>query len=218
MWMKNIHVLKHLALLGAIHEYVITSSSELAKALNISQQSASKHILRLIKEGLIIRELTARKQRIKLTEKGMDLLRREHVDYQRIFEFPKHFAIHGVVTTGFGEGRYYLTQKKYMDQFEKKLWFKPFEGTLNLKLSGSELSKLNLLRNTGGMLIKGFESEGRTFGDVECFLATMQNVECAIVIPQRSPYRDVIEIISKYHLRRTLGLNDGDVVEVVVSL
>jgi riboflavin kinase len=46
----------------------------------------------------------------------------------------------------------------------------------------------------------------------------MQNVECAIVIPQRSPYRDVIEIISKYHLRRTLGLNDGDVVEVMISL
>jgi len=38
------------------------------------------------------------------------------------------------------------------------------------------------------------------------------------VIPYRSHYNDVMEIVCKYHLRRTLGLNDGDAIEVRVSL
>jgi len=70
---------------------------------------------------------------------------------------------------------------------------------------------------------EGFEAEKKqfndfSFGDVQCHLATIQNIECAVVIPSRSHYSDVLEILCKYHLRRTLGLNDNDPIEVRVSL
>jgi riboflavin kinase len=43
-------------------------------------------------------------------------------------------------------------------------------------------------------------------------------MECAVVLPVRSHHIDIIEIICKYHLRRSLGLKDGDQVELIVSL
>ena len=53
---------------------------------------------------------------------------------------------------------------------------------------------------------------------VVCHPAKVQNIECAVVIPKRSHYEDIIEIICKYHLRRTLGLKDADVVEVRIQI
>jgi riboflavin kinase len=117
-----------------------------------------------------------------------------------------------------GEGQYYVTQEGYQDQFLAKLGFKPYEGTLNLRLVPQDIYKLDILRRSSGTLIKGFEKSGRTFGDVLCHLATIQNIECAVVVPTRSHYEDVVEILCKNHLRRTLGLVDGDLVEVRVSI
>ncbi len=215
---KQIATLKHIALMGGVHDYIAISSRELGNVLEISQQSASKKILELLGEGLIERDLGARRQRIKLTDKGFDLLRKEYSDYQRIFEMKDHLVIIGVVSSGLGEGQYYVNQEAYAEQFQKKLWFKPYEGTLNLKISHPELPKVDVLRGSEGIIIKGFEKEGRTFGDVKCFLATIHNMECAVVLPVRSHHTDIIEVICKYHLRRSLGLRDGDQVELVVSL
>ena len=169
-------------------------------------------------DDLIVRRLGARRQFIKLTNKGMNLLRKEYSEYQRLFELADYITIQGVVTSGLGEGKYYVTQKGYMDQFMDKLWFKPFEGTLNISISGGELNKLQLVRSLDGIPISGFETEGRTFGNGKCFLCDIQGVECAIMQPNRSHYENVLEIISKYYLRDKLELKDGDVVEIRVAL
>jgi len=215
---KHIATLKQIALLGGVHDYIAISSRELGELLDISQQSASKKILELLSNGLIERDLGARRQRIKLTEKGFDLLRKEYSDYQRVFEMKDHLVIIGTVISGLGEGQYYINQPEYLDQFQKKLWFRPYEGTLNIKVGESELPKMDILRKAEGIIIKGFEKEGRTFGDVKCFFAKVHNMECAVIMPERSHYTNVLETVCKYHLRRTLGLRDGDQVEVIISL
>jgi len=215
---KHITTLKQIALLGGVHNYIAISSRELGELLEISQQSASKKILELLSNGFIERDLGARRQRIRLTEKGFDLLRKEYSDYQRIFEMKDHMVIIGNIISGLGEGQYYVNQPEYQEQFQKKLWFKPYEGTLNVKIANQELPKLEILRKAEGISITGFEKEGRTFGDVKAFLAKVHNMECAVVMPNRSHYKNVIELMCKYHLRRTLGLQDGDQVEVIVSL
>ncbi|MGD0056696.1 MAG: DUF120 domain-containing protein [Methanomassiliicoccales archaeon] len=215
---KFVGALRQIALMGGLHDYVAVSSRELGDMLGMSQQSASKRILELLDEGLIYRDLGARRQRIKLTEKGTDLLRKEYLEYQKIFEMRDHVLIRGGVITGMGEGQYYVTQPGYMEQFAEKLGFEPYDGTLNIRVLPSDQSKLDALRRGGGIVIKGFEKNGRTFGDVRCYPTTIQNIDCAIVIPYRSHYNDVMEIVCKYHLRRTLGLNDGDGIEVRVSL
>jgi len=46
----------------------------------------------------------------------------------------------------------------------------------------------------------------------------MQNIDCAVILPSRSHYSEIMEVLCKYSLRRTLGLNDGDVVEIRVAM
>ncbi|TET89747.1 MAG: DUF120 domain-containing protein [Methanomassiliicoccales archaeon] len=207
-----------MALMGGIHDFVSVSSSELGRILSISQQSASKRILELLELGLLTRDLGARSQRIKITRTGIDSLMKEYADFKRIFELKDQLAIRGTVTTGLGEGQYYVQQKGYLDQFEKKLWFLPYEGTLNLRIESADLVKLNILESSEGILVDGFESEGRSFGEVRCFSAKIRGVECAVIMPVRSHHSNVLEVISKHHLRSTIGLEDGDLVELIVYL
>lgn len=214
----HIETLKTIALLGGLQEYVGVSSRELGTTIGVSQQSASQRILDLIRDGMLLRDLAARRQRIKLSSRGVDVLRREYADYERIFEVRETLTVSGVVASGLGEGAFYMRQKGYKEQFRKKLWFEPYEGTLNLKIQGADLAKVEILREHPGIEISGFEAGGRTFGGAKCFLSTLGHVEGAVIIPIRTHHTEVLEVISKHYLRGVLGLKDGDVVEVVVTL
>jgi len=194
------------------------SSRDLGKLVGVSQQSASQRILELIREGLVARDLATRRQRIRLTPKGADVLRKEYADYQRVFDIKETLTITGSVASGLGEGAFYMRQKGYKDQFRKKLWFEPYEGTLNLKIAGPDLAKLRILQENPGIEISGFEAAGRTFGGAKCFLATAGHVDCAVIMPIRTHHTDVLEVISKHYLRSALGLKDGDVLELNVTL
>ncbi len=186
--------------------------------MGVSQQSASHRILELIRDGLVARDLATRRQRIRLTPKGADVLRKEYADYQRVFEVKETLTIAGSVASGLGEGAFYMRQKGYKDQFRKKLWFEPYEGTLNLKIAGQDLAKLRILEENPGIEISGFEAAGRTIGGAKCFLATAGHVDCAVIMPIRTHHTDVLEVISKHYLRSALGLKDGDVIELTLTL
>jgi len=215
---KYTFALRKIALLRGIEDYVVLSSRELGDALEMSQQSASKRILELLDEKLIIRDLGARKQRIKLTQKGVDELKQEYSEYRRIFEVSDQITLHGVVSEGMGEGGYYICQVGYMTQFEEKLGFRPFEGTLNIIVDREDAGKLDLIRSAPGETIYGFTQEGRTFGRAIAHKAKIRNIDCAIVMPDRSHYENVIEIVCQYHLRRTLSIGNGDRVEIKVKV
>lgn len=215
---RDIAVLKTLAMLGAIDDHVVLSSRELGEALRTTQQTASHRILDLLKRGYLTRRVGARKQGLMLTSKGADVLRQEHADYMRIFEYTKELEVRGTLISGIGEGKYYIGLPEYKKQFREKLWFVPFPGTLNVKLAGGDLSKLNILREAEGIEISGFQRDGRTFGPGKCFLATVNGEECAVVIPQRTHHTDILEVISKHFLRDLLGLRDGDEVELHISI
>jgi len=214
----HVDTLKHIALLGGVKAFVALSSGALGEKLGLSQQSAAERILELLEAELVQRDLAGRRQRVRLTPKGLDVLRREYADYRRIFEVRAGVSVRGVVTSGLGEGAFYMKQRGYKDQFRQKLGYEPYEGTLNLRASDEELSKLDILREEPGILIEGFTDGGRTFGGAKVFLATVKGVECAVIIPLRTHHVDNLEVIAKNHLRTKLGLADGDAVEVDVRL
>jgi riboflavin kinase len=214
----DIQTLKEIALLGGVHDLVPVSSSEMAARLGLSQQAASKRVLDLVEQGLVERDMRHRKQRVRLTKEGLETLRGEHADYMRIFEVEDFLTIHGTVFTGLGEGAFYMSQEGYVSQFQEKLWFKPWPGTLNLRVEGRDRTFLEVLSGYEGIVIDGFESEGRTFGAVKAWFASIGSVDCAAIMPVRTHYADVLEVISKSYLRETVGLADGDVVELVVRL
>ena len=215
---KFTFALRRIALLGGLRDSVTVSSRELGEALEMSQQSASKRILELLEAKYIERDVGARKQQIRITPKGAELLKKEYLEYRKVFENTDKMIIHGKVAQGMGEGGYYICQPGYSDQIKEQLGFTPFEGTFNLDIVPEDVGKLDVIRKSKGIMINGFVSEGRTFGNVIAYKAKIKNLVCAIVVPERSHYRETIEIICQYHIRRTLSLDDGDRVEVVVDL
>ncbi len=214
----RVSVLKELGMLGAVKGEVLLSSGDLAGRMGISQQSASGKILQLVREGLLSRRMGPRKQALQLTPRAVAILRKEHTDYLRLFETAGRMAISGEVASGFGEGGYYIGQEHYQRQFRRKLGMRPFPGTLNLRLPALEMAKLDLLRRQAGIPLEGFEKNGRTFGNGRCFRARLGNIDCAVIIPDRTSHSDSLEIICEKHLRRTLGLRDGQLVRLEVQV
>ena len=152
--------LKILALQGGTRHSVHISSTELAKKLEISQQSASRHIINLEKKGYIQKKYAQGGQIVNINDKGLETLRKEFTEYGLIFGTEKNVEMVGTLETGLGEGGYYISKEGYMKQFDKKLNWKPFKGTFNLRLSDDEVPKIEAMKAAEGILIEGFEEEG----------------------------------------------------------
>lgn len=213
-----LQMLKELALLGAINNRVEISSLELADQLETSQQTASRYVLELDKLDLITREMGIKKQLIQITDKGADILKEEYMQYKHIFELPQRIRFDGHVVSGMGEGTYYLGQKGYIDQFYEHCGFKPYPGTLNVKIPQIEKNKLRLIKKFPGMEIEEFKTENRTFGAVKCFQATVNDIDAVLVLPSRGHYSNILEFISPKNLRNKLNLDDGDPVHIKINI
>ncbi len=152
-------------------------------------------------------------QRITILEKGLLLLEAGNGESEGLVNGSRGDTIHGRLVSGLGEGQRYLSREGYLKQFRKKLGFEPFPGTLNIKLGGP-------FDPSGRQVIKieGFLDEGRTFGECICYRARVKGIEAAIVRPERSSYPpDLVEVVAPVSLRRSLGLADGDVVELTLD-
>jgi len=214
-----LEVLKALALMNATKRVLKISSKELAEKIGQSVQTAARKLKELEEEGLIERTLTKDGQFVVITEKGKELLYREYLDYKRIFEGEGEIVIRGKVFSGLGEGRYYVSLEGYKKQFEEKLGFTPYPGTLNIKIPREQMFFRTKLDEEEGILIEGFKTAERTFGEVKAFKCRINGIEGAVVIPKRTHYpKDVLEVIAPVKLRDVLKLKDGDWVEVEVMI
>ena len=210
-------VLKLLALAGADHTPALLTSRELGERIGVSQQAADRYLLALEKEGLITRSLAQRRQRLLLTPLAMATLRAEYHSYHRIFEGPAKISFPGSVTSGLGEGRYYLSQPGYVVQFTERLGYTPYPGTLNVRVGPEALRKIALVREWSGIRIDGFTASGRSFGGATCFRAKLNGHACHLIDPDRSHYKDVVEFVAPDCLRETLPVNDHDTVAVDIE-
>jgi riboflavin kinase len=215
--------LKFIALRGGTRHPIHISSINLSKNLEVSQQSASRYLIELVEKGYLERRLAQGGQIVTVLNKGITVLRKEFSEYSLIFGTQKEIEMKGILETGLGEGGYYISKKGYMRQFQEKLKWKPYEGTFNLRLHDDEVPKIEAMKAAEGILIEGFEQEGRTFGKAWVFKCSLENggeivKECAIISPKRTHYRRVVEVISPIFLRDKLKAVDGDVFTTKVDL
>ena len=215
--------MKFLALQGGTRHPIHVSSINLSKNLGVSQQSASRYLIELVEKGYLERRLAQSGQVVTVLNKGIAILRKEFSEYSLIFGTQKEIEMKGILETGLGEGGYYISKKGYMKQFQKKLSWKPYEGTFNLRLNDDEVPKIEAMKAAEGILIEGFEQEGRTFGKAWVFKCSLKNgkeivKECAIISPKRTHYRRVVEVISPIFLRGKLKAADGDMFTIKVDL
>ncbi|RLG72847.1 MAG: riboflavin kinase [Thermoprotei archaeon] len=213
-----------LARFGAVNRYIRISTRKIANVLGFSQQSSSRIVRKIAERGYISRKVTPKGEEVKITEKGLSIVLKYYEELGRVLKTvsPETIVIRGIVTTGLGEGRYYLMLNGYIKQFREKLGFKPYPGTLNLKLKNLEdvVKKARLLK-TPGIVIEGFSNGIRTYGRVKAFKARINDLtdDVAVVLPERTSHGfDILEIIAPFNIRERLGLKDGDEVTVTVYL
>lgn len=214
----DLALLRALAERGALHRKVKVTSAGLSKATGVSQQAASAALIRLQQRGYIERSMAARGQMVKLSATGISTLRADYALYKRLFEDEGSAELSGTVADGLGEGSYYLSRPGYKAGLGKLLGSEPYKGTLNLKVSDADLDFLASIRGMAGSEVPGFSEGGRTFGPIKCFRAEVGGVGALAVIPARTHYTDVLEIVATVHLRTELGLKEGDRVKVRIHL
>ena len=202
---------------GAYPDEVIFTTTELAKLLGASQQTASRHLIELEKMGLIHRVRLGRRESIKITSGGVKHLDNMFHTLKRAFEMKKtEVVFEGTLFSGLHEGAYYMSQDGYKKQFAEKLGFEPYPGTFNLRVRKEDQEEVRMLEASPFILIEGFTNGNRSFGPAKCFHGKIADkIDCALISPVRTHYQgDVVEIISSEHLRKALHLKDGDEVKV----
>lgn len=206
------YMLYELSSSGASIRHVKLSTTELARRLGYSQQTASRHLIELEKLGLIEKKPSLQGVDVELTESGLGELRKVYSKLKSVFEGQSNtIPLEGKVFSGLGEGGYYVSMKGYKHQFLLKLGFNPYPGTLNLKLDPANIEARRRLETYPPVIVEGFESRRRTFGQVKCYSVTINDaVEGSIIIINRTHYdSSVLELIAPMNLREKLNLKDG---------
>lgn len=212
-------LLYQLAIMGSVNDFIDVKTVVIKDYLGVSQQSVSRWLIELEKLGFIHRIVHGKGQKVKVTDKGLSVLRELYVNLGKIFgEFPRKFKIRGVVFSGLGEGAFYTSIPYYRKQFIEKLGFDPYPGTLNLRLKGPfDMEVKRILKTLCGIVITGFSNGYRSYGGAKCFKAKIDGIDCALILVERTHYGDdVIEILAPIKVRDALNLVDGSEVEVEV--
>ena len=207
---KNLYVLLYLAEKTRLYNRFCGTTINIAKDLGLSQQSVSRKLILLEEEGFIKRIISMSGVDIQLTKKSVMLLKDKHKLLKDLFS--KQISLKGTVEDGLGEGKFYMSVANYKRQFRKLFDFTPFEGTLNLRVDSAQVQRFIGQYKDKEVIIKGFKTAERTFGDVRAYPVSLCNKVCTVLIlPDRTLHpKDVVEIVSDVHLRTKLELGTGD--------
>jgi riboflavin kinase len=218
--METLSMLVYLGKKGAVKRFITVTTPKMGSDLGISQQSVSRWLISLERDGMIARKEGIRGYLVQITQRGLDFLHKIRQDLNEIILASKKIEMHGQVTSGMLDAKYYMGLKEYSENMKTKLGFKPYAGTLNVKLiSVDDTQRKERLCAMDGIDIPGFRSGNRIFGGIKCFPCMVSGKNGAVIIPERSHYGfDTLEVISSHNLRNCLKLNDGDEVNVQVTV
>ena len=118
----------------------------------------------------------------------------------------------GTIVGGLGEGTYFMSMQHYQKEIKKKLGFKAYPGTLNLKVSKKQKGSL---KNFNIIKIEGFKQKNKIFGGADCYKAKIKNMNGAIIVPHLTKHKkDIIEFIAPVHIKTELNLKEGDKIKI----
>ncbi|HHO57350.1 MAG TPA: CTP-dependent riboflavin kinase [Thermoplasmatales archaeon] len=119
----------------------------------------------------------------------------------------------GIVASGTGEGKKFLSMPEYREQFIKKYGLEPYPGTLNLEVGKNIVSDI---RKAGGDIIHGFTKDGREYGNVLCIPVNIFEENCFLILPEKSIHGDMVEIVAEENLRKKYHIHDGAVLDIAI--
>lgn len=125
--------------------------------------------------------------------------------------------VRGVVSSGAGESKLFTEIPWVRRQFRDKLGINPYPGTFNIIVLPEDRNKLNTIKDMKGVEIL---PEDVNFCAGKSFIAWInERVRGAVILPLVPNYPEgQLEIISPEHIKQSLSLKDGDIVEVAIYL
>jgi len=120
--------------------------------------------------------------------------------------------VKGTAFSGIGKGKYYVGLPEYQKRFEAALGYKPYPGTLNLKIQDkATVHRLAELRSSVGTRVPGFTLDGEQFSSLVCFDGRLRDERVALLFIDITHYNETVaELISPAYLREKFGIKDGD--------
>ncbi len=208
----NNTLLLYLAKKGIISKQLELSTTKIAQDIQSTQQTISRKLVELEEQGFVERVASTRGIKLTITQKGMEYLKEWYAQLKSVFNEKKD-SLTGTIESGLGEGAYYISLKEYQDQFKKKVGIEPYPGTLNLRVDYTEF--LQFVSAKEKIAIEGFTLKNRTFGGLAAYKVKINQVNAAIILPERTSHtKDTIEIIAHEFLREQFRLKDGDELEI----
>ena len=124
--------------------------------------------------------------------------------------------ITGALFSGLGDGAKFVKLDWVESQIEEKLGFRPFYGTINLRLDKASIDIVRKLKDNEGAKIVPPDPK---FCIAKTFKAKiMGKVEGAIILPEATVHgEDTLELLAPINLREALNLEDGQQVEVEIE-
>ena len=128
----------------------------------------------------------------------------------------------GIVETGLDRGKYFLSLPGYINQIQEALGWKPFPGTLNLKIIDEMINVREVLfKIKPTEILHEFFENGRKFGKVHIWLASIKfqgkTIDGAIIVPAKTSHENHIEFISSLNIRKSLQIVDGDKIQLKIK-
>ena len=123
----------------------------------------------------------------------------------------KNPVINGIIARGLGEGTYFMSMHHYQQEIKKRLGFRAYPGTLNLKVSRSQR---NSFKKINPIKIDGFKKNNKIFGGADCYKAKIKNIHGSVIVPHLTKHKNVIEFIAPVHIKSELKIKDGDKIKL----
>ncbi len=218
---QHLLTLAYLLSCGARHNFVPVTTSSLGHSIKKSQQAASRHLMDLEKDGFVERIISGRNILVKITAKGYsEMARISGILQNNLDSQPSHAVLKGTLTSGMGEGAYYMSLRGYTRQFKAKMGYVPFPGTLNVRLDQDYVHAISQFDSLDGTMISGFSDGRRTYGWVKCFGGTLnKRIDCNLIRLERTHHDpSIIELISETGIRRAARLRNGSRITIRIPM
>jgi riboflavin kinase len=219
---ERLATLKQLALVAGFDGHTAVSAAELGDRLDLPTATARAHLRDLADSDHVTRAADGTDQHVHVTASGRRLLAREYDQYRRLFGERSGLAFEGVVEDGMGEGQHYISLPGYVEQFEQRLGYAPFPGTLNVRLDERSVRDRDRLATTASVAIDAWSDDERTYGSATCYPVVVEangltEGPAHVLVPDRTHHDpDLLEVIAPTKLRTSLELTDGSEVRLEV--
>jgi len=220
---EYIITLAKLLLKGAKDNFIEFTSTDIGIEINKSQQAASKIILELQEMKYVERIKKGHGYMIRVTEEGSSSVKKMSEFLNMALNSPPgNIHFNGILVSGMGEGKYYMSLEGYRKQFKKKIGYIPYPGTLNIRIFDPlSLENREKIERFGYQFIDGFSDSERTYGWVKCYSAIMNDnvdIQSDLLILERTHHdKNMLEIIAPVNIKQLMGLKNGDNVKVTLQ-